>query len=193
MKKEKKIKKEVWMVLFVAGIMVSSVFGVIFYGFASNEEEFSYGTYKFIRKENFWSTQIDKKEYFFNYLPQELESINLSNDIVSTLSDKIEIDLTADTEDIFNETIAAVRYYMTNSLKNKNIYVRNGLTSENPYNVSVITCSTATSAVPVIYLVGSNMTSIKLKDGCVNIKAESGIQFIRIKDRLLYSILGVIG
>ena len=48
-------------------------------------------------------------------------------------------------------------------------------------------------AVPVIYFKQSNETKVIIDDDCIIAEARNNIDILRIKDRLLYSMLGVIG
>lgn len=188
MKKESFFSKKNMVSLFIIIIMVSSVMGFI-WGRDSTDTQ-RYNGYKFLLKNNRWILNVDKnKELSFNYLPQEVENINLSQDIVNSLSDKIEIDLTYDIDDDFAQTIAIAQQEMANNLNN--IYIRNGLTNETSYNIPIITCTNATEQIPVIYIQKSNQTSLSFDNNCIIIEAQNEFDISRIIDRIIYTILGI--
>ena len=113
--------------------------------------------------------------------------------IASTLLNKPEIDTTSKINDTFSEEIALAQYNMALTLNNVNIYLRKGFTQNNTFNLPIITCENATFAVPIIYFKQSNETKITIEDNCIIAEAINAVEILRIKDRLLYSILGIIG
>ena len=179
--------------MFVAGIMVSSVFGVIFFGFNSAEQKVGYNGYSFTRKQDQWMARLDKQAYYFHYLPTEVESIDLASGVIVTLSNRVQVDLTSDINDTSNETISATMYYLAQEIAREDVYLRAGFTTNTIYDLPVISCEDATLSVPVIYVLSSNITSIEREGDCVKVKAKSDIDFLRAKDRLLYSLLGIMG
>ncbi|MFH2027934.1 MAG: hypothetical protein ABIJ08_02235, partial [Nanoarchaeota archaeon] len=173
-------------------IMISSVFGVIFYGFGSQDTTLKYKNLKFTREDSGWSTTINNQRVFFDYFPEELENINISSEIVDMLKNKYEIDVTSEINSTFKDTIALAEYNMAQVLNDiLSVYLRPGFTQENEY-LPAITCSDATLSVPLIYFIHSNQTSITLDGDCIIAEAINDNDFLRIKDRILYSILGII-
>jgi len=77
------------------------------------------------------------------------------------------------------------------TLNNFNIFVRVGFTSEQ-LNFPVITCDDASDFVPVVYFKGSNTTNVYVENSCIIAEASNPADIIRIKDRLVYGILGII-
>ncbi|MEK6948680.1 MAG: hypothetical protein AABX34_00555, partial [Nanoarchaeota archaeon] len=76
-------------------------------------------------------------------------------------------------------------------LFNFNIFVRNGFTAEQQ-NFPIITCNQSTNFVPVIYFKSSNATKVYLDNNCITAEALTQADVIRVKDRLVYGILGII-
>ncbi|MBU0615006.1 MAG: hypothetical protein KJ601_02850 [Nanoarchaeota archaeon] len=177
-----------YMVIFMAVIMISSVFGVIFYGYDSQSTTIKYGDYKFTRTEQGWSMNTRAQQFFFDYLPQEVDFLNISDSVEQRLIDTLEIDITSEFNDTNTDVIAYSAYSMAQNLPQK--YVRFGFTTNTSY--ALIRCDDATVAIPVIYFQSSNETSIIEEDNCVMAKSRDQFDFNRIKDRILYSILGVI-
>ena len=191
-KKEKQSKWGMVLVLFISFIMISSILGFI-YSDTGNTGQSRYNKLKFERSDAGWSTTINNQRIFFDYFPLEVEDILLSPEIISFLSGKPEIDTTSDFNDTFAEDIALAQYNMGLALNNMNVYLRNGFTANNTFNLPVITCEEATYSAPVIYFMQSNETKVSVKDNCIIAEARNNIDILRIKDRLVYSILGIIG
>ena len=190
-RKEKKNRMGAILAFFIAFIMVGSILGIVMSDRGSNQ--FKYKDIKFRQGADGWSTVINNRELMFNYFPSDVEQINLSSDITTLLVNKPEIDTTSVVNDTFSEEIALAQYNMNLVLKNLNVYLRRGFTTANIFNLSVITCEDATFAVPVVYFKQSNQTKIDLDDNCIIAEARNNIDVLRIKDRLLYSMFGIIG
>ena len=180
------------MVYFIGFIMISSVFGVIFFGFGGGGASVRYNSFKFFNRGDSWSTNIDGRDAMFTYLPSEIEAIPLDGNTASRLKNTLQIDITSDINDTFAEGIALAEYQMGITLSNFNVFTRNGFTNQTKYNAPVITCNNATDFVPVIYFKKGNATKIYIRDKCVIAEAGNHADVIRIKDRLVYGILGVI-
>lgn len=190
MRKEKKSKWGAILVFFIAFIMVSSIIGFMYSG---GTDTFKYKDIKFTRTQNGWSTVLNNRQVVFDYFPAEVEQIELSQDITTILLNKPEIDTTSEINDTFLEEIALSHYNMALALNNFNVFIRRGFTTNNTFNLPIITCEDATLAVPIIYFKQSNETKVTMEDSCIIAEARNNIDILRIKDRLLYSILGVIG
>jgi hypothetical protein len=191
-RKDKTDRNRKIMVYFMAFIMVGSVFGVIFFGYGQQENKVKFNDFSFVQKEGLWFTNIDGREAVFNYLPDEVADINLENDVSGRLSNIIEIDVTSEFNSSFKEYIALAEHQMALTLTDFNIYVRTGFTGENEFGMPVITCEDSTLNVPVIYFKESNETKIYLQNNCIIAEARNGFDSLRIKDKLLYVILGIL-
>ena len=161
--------------------------------YSGETDTFKYKGLKFKRIQNQWSTVINNQRLVFNYFPTDVEQINLTQDITALLLNKPEIDTTSELNDTFAEEIALAQYNMALTLNNLNIYVRQGLTTNNTFNLPILTCKEATFAVPIIHFKQSNQTKITLENNCIIAEARNNVDILRIKDRLLYSMLGLIG
>ena len=186
-------RRRKFLVYLIAFIMIGSTFGVIFFGFSSGTGSVKYNDFKFVNKGSFWSTKVNGMGALFTYFPTEIESINVSADISSRLKDRIEIDITSDYNDNYAESFALAQYQMGLVLNNFRMFTRNGFAGKNPSNFTIITCKDATNFVPVIYFKSGNETNIFLEDNCIIAEAATKADVIRVKDRLVYSILGVMG
>lgn len=121
-----------------------------------------------------------------------VENIEVDDNIITRMSNTLEIDSTYDINDSFAKAIALSQHELSEVLSYMNIYLRMGMIDENEYDVPIITCEDSTQQIPVIYFKKSNQTKISLQDDCVIAEARTEIDFIRIKDRLLYGLLGII-
>jgi|SRR3989338_4913743 len=192
-REERVEKRKKFLVYFIGFIMVFSVFGVIFFGFGDGgTTSLRYNDFKFANKGSSWSTMINEKEALFTYFPSDVGGINVSNDVINRLKNILEIDVTSGFNDTFAKQISLAEYNMGLTLDNFNVFVRQGFTAESQYNFPVITCEDATPFVPVIYFKKSNETKVYLEDNCIIAEALRQDDVERIKDRLVYGILGII-
>lgn len=189
-RKEKKNKGGIILASFIALIMVGSILGIVMSDRRSNQ--FKYKDIKFRQDSNGWSTVINNQKLIFDYFPADVEQIELSQDIIAALTQRPEIDTTSKINDTFSEEIALAQYNMALTLSNLNIYIRQGFTTNNTFNLPILTCKDATAAVPIIYFEQSNQTKITLEKNCIIAEARNNIDILRIKDRLIYSLLGII-
>ena len=190
--KRPKIDLKKFMVYFIAFIMISSAFAVIFYGFADQTTSLKYEGITFTKSNIGWDSKIDGKRYSFYYHPSEVEFINVSDRVLEKIA-SYQLDMTSDSESEFKDTIALVEYDLSTLLNsNYNVFSRTGFINENEFYLPIFNCSMATEDIPVIYFTFSNATSVSLKDNCIVVEARNDPDFLRIKDRLVYGLLSVI-
>ncbi len=190
--KEKRERKKWGLILFMVFIMVGTTFSVIFFGFTAPQENIRYENYKFIRSNDIWLSKINVNYAAFSFLPNEVSDIKAEPGFEQLLKDRLEIDVTSDTNSTNLQSISLAAYQMGLTLEKYNIYVRQGFISNNSYNAPVITCNDSTQNVPVIYFEYSNETRIITKENCIIANAKSQQDFIRLKDRILYGLFGII-
>lgn len=187
---DKSISKKL-IVYFIGLIMVASTFGVIFFGFSSGNRAVKYNDLKFYNKGNLWSVNVNGKEALFNYLPEEVRSLQVEENSIRMLKDIAQIDSTSQFNDTLAEPIALAQFQMGSTLNSFGIYLRSGFIG-NISSISQIKCEDATSFVPVIYFKGSNQTKIYANSSCIIAEAVTAADMIKAKDRLVYEILGII-
>ena len=192
MRKKKISKQFIWSII-IAVIMVSSVFGVIFGSFGSTDNSFKYNGFSFTQTSQGYRTKVSGMEVFFSYAPYDVESIELDPEITSRISSTKMLHITYDSESGLKEGMSQAQFSLSNELYDIfGTYASPAMEQNNPYNIPVITCSNATVYVPVISLAESNETGIVLENNCVLIKANTATEFLVLKDRLLYSLAGII-
>jgi hypothetical protein len=191
MKKGRRERNSRIMVLFMAFIMVGSVFGIMFFGY-DQESKVKYNGIVFLQKNNLWVAKINGEEVIFNYLPDDVTRVDISEDVSSRLKNPVEIDITSDFNSTLKETIALAEQQMVASLGSFGVFVRVGFTTENRFDVPVIRCEDATLSVPVVYFREGNKTRAYLQDNCIIAEGRSSFDVLRIKDRMLYDVLGIL-
>ena len=190
--RERKEKRRWGLMVFIILIMIGTSFSVFFFGFAPASDTANYKGIKFTSNGNFWIARINAKDAAFSYLPAEVEYLMADEGMEKKLKNKFEIDLTYDFNSSFAQTIALAQHQMGLTLASYNVYLRKGFTSNTTFNFPIITCDTATDIVPVIYIMEGNQSKIRLQGNCVIAEASSQNDVIKLKDRMLYSMLGVI-
>ena len=189
--KDKKEKKRWGLILFIVFIMIGTSVSFVFFGFSPAAERVKYNGFSFVNNGNIWIAEINGREAAFSFLPKEIESINMPYDALQRLQNKFEIDVTYDLNSTYKESIALAHHQMGLTLATYNIFVRKGFTTNNTFNLPIITCDNATINVLVVYFRHGNATNININNNCIIAEASANADFIKIKDRLLYGILGV--
>ena len=192
--KQNRERKKWWLILLIVFIMIGTSFSFIFFGFSTSSEIVKYKGIKFSRNpsQNIWVAGINGKDAAFSFLPDEVKDIASAGNLAARLQNKLEIDATYDLNSTNKEAIALAQHQLGLTLNAYNIYVRKGFTANNTFSLPVITCSDSTANVPVIYFRHGNSTKIDNGNSCIIAEAKSNADFIRVKDRLLYAILGVL-
>ena len=182
-------RKKMAMGIFIVVIMTMSVLGYMFG--KDSVDQYDYNDFKFYKSENKFATKIDQNEYVFDFFPSQVETINISSDIINRLKDRVQIDMTSDVDSEYKEAIALAEFELSGYLFYNEQYARLGFTELNEYEKPKITCSDATASVPVILFEKSNETVVYSEGSCIIAKAKSESDIIAIKDRLLYGLIGV--
>lgn len=191
--KEKKEKKKYGLILFIIFIMVGTSVSFVYFGFSPAEDKVKYNGITFAKNNNVWIAKINGNEAAFSFLPSDVQNIPADVEAFKLLQEKYEIDITSDVNITFKETIALAEHQMGLTLEAYNIFLRKGFTTNSTFKppIPIITCSDSTANVPVVYFRSGNATSIRLDNNCIIVQASTNAGFIKVKDRLLYGILGV--
>ena len=184
-------KQAIWTII-LGGTMVFSIFGIMFSGYDSGKQEYTYNDRTFQRTNTGWSTGIDDKMIEFNYLPQEVESINISTEPANILKESKVIYIT------FNPNNKSVQQFELARLQlglvlsdNFQIYAMPGITEPSSlYQQPIADCNNATQALPVVKFIDSNETKAYVENDCVIIEAEK-TTVLAVKDKILYQMLGI--
>ena len=185
-------KKRLVMGVLLIFFMISSVFGVLFFGFNEGSTSLRYGDYNFKSVQNQWGVKIGKKKLLFEYHPSDVDNLNLSEETKNRLLSSRMIYITSDFNDTTKQAIAQAAFQLTDHLIEKNIIVVNAFTESTSYNTPIITCENATEFLPVLYFETHNITQIETINNCLMLRGESQFDFGRLRDRLLYAIYEII-
>jgi len=189
-KSEKKHTASFYMGIFIVFIMITSMFGVMFYGFTSPDQTATYNDYKFKTTQQGYSLEINDKIHYFNYLPQDTEDIEINPGIIEKINNAEMIIVTSDPDSSYIQEIAIASYDLNINFMENNIPSGNAFTSKNG-NLPVVTCLNATESSPVINIVEGNETKAELEENCINIIFDTSFNLERIKTKLIYQIYGV--
>ncbi|MEM4254037.1 MAG: hypothetical protein QXR48_01480 [Candidatus Woesearchaeota archaeon] len=182
--------KKTWMSIFISAIMILSVIGFAL-TFTAPEHRVEYNGMKFSRTQQGWQAKINNIKLQFTYHPLELEDISLDEGAKATLDTRV-MWFSYSPEDIYAREVADALFYMEEKLNNADkIYVQRALLNNTGYVLPEVTCTNATTAVPVFILQSGNETIIKHENGCIIATAEDGRDIYRIADKMLYQALGV--
>ncbi|MBI2650835.1 hypothetical protein HYX04_06025 [Candidatus Woesearchaeota archaeon] len=189
--REKKEKRRWGLILFIVFIMIGTSVSFVFFGFSGVEEKAKYNGITFIRFADRWEAKINGIDAAFSFLPKEAEKVSMPSDVTQRLQNRFEIDVTYDLNSTYKESIALAQHQMGLTLANYNIFVRKGFTANNTFSLPIITCDNSTINVPVVYFRYGNTTNINMENNCIIAEAPANDDFIMVKDRLLYGMLGV--
>jgi hypothetical protein len=189
-KKERTVKLIVGaLIIFV---MVGSTLGY-FADKQSSSETNDYNGYSFKIANNKWATKINKTQLDFDFHPREVDILPSDPESIQRIKDSEAIFLTYDPKSPYLEGITNSIYILetyNNQVFNKITVV--GLTDATGYELKKITCINATPTTPVIFFNGSSQTSIIMKGDCIIVNSPSNRDFIRLTDKILYEMLGII-
>lgn len=177
------------MSIFIAFIMVTSVIGFMF---QYTKQRYRFGKYQFTRTEQGFSIVVNKQEVYFDYFPTEANISDFDQNIDDKIKNTKMLYLTYEFNTSHAQTLGKVAYDLTLTLDKFEVYVQPAFTQNTSFNVPIITCANATMTVPVLYFKESNQTSAYLKANCIILEGDSDIDFVRLKDRLLYGFFGVL-
>jgi len=180
-----KNKNKIYFAIFIAFIMITSILG-FFYG--GSEERFTYKGFSFNHVGEKWITHINGKSVDFDYFPGDVDYINLSDVIISKIKNSKMIYVTYSQNQSNLDEIAIAQFSLSQKLSDFNIYVASAIAEKNDFGLPVINCNNATEFVPVIELRKGYSDSIILEKDCIILDGN----LIKLKDRLMYGLYGII-
>jgi hypothetical protein len=185
----KKANKGLLWTIFISVIMVSSIIGYMWIG--GNEPEFEYNGHKIARDNNGFIYTKDGNSFMFKFFPSELEG--LANQTDTGKIKKPMFYVTFDPNSGIVESVDLLRFDFSNELPKLNVYISSGVLNQSKiYNLSVIDCVNSTENIPVVKFLEANETKISEEGSCIIVEAKNNYDVIKIRDLILYSILGVI-
>jgi hypothetical protein len=193
MARKKRFNKKIMMSLFIVAIMVLSVFGfVMSYQTNQRDKLADYNGFTFSSSQAGLMTKINGQELSFNYYPEDLEKINISDDAKAILSETKILFVTYDPNSDFASVIAEQQLDMEQKfITLGDRFMTKGFTNATGYALQQITCANATSAMPVYQIEQSNETKIEVSDNCLILTVASESELNAYHAKILYLMLGV--
>ena len=188
-KEGKKKGKNWWAIIFLFFLVIGLSSSFVFFGFGS-ETKAKYNGKTFHFKGDHWEAKVNGQMAAFTNSPDVISAVSLPSDVGPLLLGKIQIDATSPSNDTLKDAIALSQYQMGLVLSNYNTYLRVGYLNETA-GFSRITCEGATPLVPVILFKGSSKTQATALNNCIIMEAKDGRDMLLLKDRLLFSMLGI--
>ncbi len=200
--KRKKISPKTLITGLIVFLMVSSILGIISNRNSDESGRLEYNGYDFSLVNNRWQVKVDGQTYTFDYHPTELENLNVSPQALAKIITSPIVYFTFDPGwkdssylDLlrlqFDTTIPAKYGIQFVSAVTTNETVVDYKGREISYDLPIVTCQDAGGMVPVIYAVESNETSMLLDGQCIVMSVSSGNDLWRMRDRILYTYLGI--
>jgi hypothetical protein len=185
---DKKKRSSLAWAFFIAAIMIASTIGYMWIG--GSEADLDYNGHKIARTDNGFAYTKDKNTFDFSYFPSELEDIKGNTTLI--IADKPMFYLTFDPESDIVESIDLMRFEFSDELPKLNVYFQQGVLKQSSiYNFTIIDCANATANAPVVKFIESNETKITEDASCLIFEAKNNYDVIKLKDLMLYSLLGV--
>ncbi len=184
--REKRSNGGVYVALFIAFIMVSSIVGFL-WGQNSTDTQSGSSTYKeitFKKTQNGWSTKIDGTLTQFRFHPSEVESILFSQNEHLLLSNG-PLYIAYDPSDEKVESLALAQFELANAFTKKNIQVIPAMTKNNSFGVTIANCETKGV---VLIIDAENTSDVKTTGTCIAAKGDP----LEIEDRILYDLYKII-
>ncbi len=169
----------------LAGIVVNSPTGTS----STGQPSLSYKGHDFETKGGFYVTEIDGKERQFAFLPASTTTLTVPDDAMQALKNAPFLTITFNPNSSSVQNAEVARFQFSRNLDKTVVPAVTYNSSQ--YNLPVMTCKNATQLRPIVYLNGSNTTSIQYNNGCV-VLSGSGSDLLRATERLIYGLLGVV-
>jgi len=187
-KKSKKVPLIVGSI--IVFLMISSVFGVMFGGYYDQASKIKYGEYTFEAENGKYTTKIDGEYYKFDYSPDFIEDITVEQNALNKLSDSPQMKFAYDYQSDSAKQIALSFFELQNNfLTSKHIVL--GSTLPNNFGHQIVNCENATEFIPVLLFQEGDETRLYIEGNCIIGEAVTADEFLVLKDRIAYSILGV--
>ncbi|RJQ20319.1 hypothetical protein C4580_03965 [Candidatus Woesearchaeota archaeon] len=176
--------------LFIAFLMVASIFGVTIDYFAQDTQSANYNGHKITFRQGLYHLALPDKTYTLNFHPQDLEYIELTPEIRTLLDGPI-LTVTYDPSSGFAEAGANAQYYLESQLEGKKAIVR-AVTNNTGTTLPQKTCADATPSEPILFLTSSDASGFTLENNCITVTAIDPSDLFSQTERVIYHLLGVI-
>lgn len=189
-------KRKALFTILVGFVLVSSIIGftlsAIPFGLQESSGKMEYNGFEFFQTQDGIAAKVDGQVIGFTYFPSELEGFEAGN-ITAALKSARLIYSTSDPESALAPAISGAEFDIGRVVEARhNSFLQPVFTAANAYNRSVITCSDANPLIPVLYFNFTNTTTSVAKEGsCVKINVDSENALNKVRDRVIYELLGI--
>lgn len=183
-------KQAIWTII-LGGLMVASVFGIMFSGYNSGTDQEVFGNYTFQRTNTGWVTDINGKPAEFTYLPSDI-GITADKEVTYALLEARVVYITFNPNSKIVEKLELMRYQFGMSLQEIfGKYALIGISEPNElYTQPIANCLNATQAMPVVNIIEANETSMRMEGNCIILEVQE-YSTHALQDALVYSMLGL--
>lgn len=184
------MKKETIMGLFIAFIMMSSMFGV-FLSQSSRNTKLRYNNHVFETPgDGKLYTEINNQEVYFFNNPDTFNTSYIPDKFITDLQNTGMLYFTLNKNDtLINEIMKLESDISTNVFSTNNLYIQLGTTSNETKDT--ITCENATEYIPVIYVKEDNNTDVTYENNCLIANVQSNSDIIKLRDSILYKYYNI--
>ena len=176
--------KRLFIPLFLAFILILSVFGYIFAGKSSNDDTSQYQGYSFTKTSQGWKLISAGKTYFFYSLPDQLHDIPLA-----PLPSASKFYISGQDISFFSSLpYRELTLNLGNAIKLQPACAQDSPGCE---TYPLKTCADATSNAPVLVYLYAEKSSLEQKENCLQIQGTTD-DMIRITDAIILHSLGVL-
>ncbi len=194
-RKEGSRAKKILFTSLVLFVLVSSILGFTLsslpFGTQQGSEKMEYNGVELFQAGDGIAAKVGGQLVRFTYFPSELEGFDAGN-ISGTLKSSRMAYATSDPDSVIASAISGAEFDINRVLAaGHSSLVSPAFTKENAFNKSVITCSDATAFVPVLFFNFTNSTTeISGKGNCITINVASESALNKVRDRVLYELIG---
>lgn len=183
-----------WMSIFIAVIMVSSIAGLALIN-STGEDTLRYNQFKFHKDATYgyYVTKISGQDVNFYTFPTEAAIVNISNATMDKLKSAAFIVTTFDpvTSNQSTQAIELARFDLAKFMAGKSIYNAVLETAPGYEALPILSCDNASASTPVIVFNTSDYASVVDAGNCLYLNGQ-GLDFLKFRDKILYSYFGVI-
>ncbi len=189
-------KKNILFTIVVGLVLVSSIIGftlsAIPFGLQDGSEGMKYNGFEFFQTQDGIAAKVDGQLVGFTYFPSELEDFEAGN-ITATIKSVRVIYATSAPESALAPAISGAEFDIGRVVEARySSFLQPVFTAENAYNRSIITCSDANPFVPVLFFNFTNTTtSISEERSCTTINFASENALNKVRDKVVYELLGI--
>ncbi|MBS1266639.1 MAG: hypothetical protein MAG795_00607 [Candidatus Woesearchaeota archaeon] len=190
MRRRKKKNNSKIISIILAFVLVSSMLGIIVG--KDTKQTNKYNGYEFTQQGEYWYFQHNNKNYRILNYPSSLENLDFDSNIVKQVQTTKMVYITIPVTGQNLEYIGTSAFDLSQFLGEQGIYPINSVSNnQTDYELPYITCTNATIPIPVIAFEQSNQTKAYAKNNCLILSANTGYDYIQLKDRFLLEYLGV--